>query len=89
MMTRYEEKYTLYVYKDRLKKWVKYCQFTTLKRLQEQIEKYREDAKKPYYMRDGWGIWKGNEPININEYEIKIVHTIYKITKEIMSEEEV
>ena len=88
-MSKIVEEYTLYVYKPNVDRWVKYCSYTKLEKVKEQIKRYKEDMGKKWYQKGGWNIWKDNEPINISEYKTKIVHRRYEVVKKTILEEEV
>lgn len=88
-MSKIVEEYTLYVYKPSVARWVKYCSYTTLEKVKNQIQRYKEDIGKKWYQRGGWNLWKGNEPINISEYQTKIVHRTYEVVKTTLLEEEI
>ena len=88
-MNKIVEEYALYVYKPNVARWVKYCSYTTLEKVKEQIKRYNEDMSKIWYQRGGWNLWKGNEPINISDYKTKIVHRRYEVVKKTILEEEV
>lgn len=87
-MTRYEDKYTLYFWNNSLNRFVKYCEYTTLKRLKHQINRYRENYKNEYLKGD-WYIWKDHRPIDVDNTKYKIVHTRYKISRECVFKEDV
>ncbi len=88
-MSKIVEEYTLYVYKPNVARWVKYCSYTTLEKVKEQIKRYNEDMGKKWYQRSGWNLWKGNEPILISGCKIKIVHRRYEVVKTTILEEEI
>lgn len=90
-MSKIVEEYSLYVYKPNVDRWVKYCSYTTLEKVKNQVQRYKEDMSKnkKWYQRSGWNLWKGNEPINISEYQTKIIHRRYEVVKTTILEEEI
>lgn len=85
MNNRIEHRYRLYVWKERLNKYVLCVEFNTLEKIKEFYSVAKKDKDMPYYARRGWvkkSILKG---ANLNKYYIRHIET--KIEKIVLKDE--
>lgn len=86
-MKRIIDEYILKVWSDTYNRYIKYCSYTTLKRVKEQILRYIEDYNKSFGTRGSWYIWRGNKPVDFRTVKYLVVHKQYKMQKEEILEE--
>ena len=85
MNNKIEHKYRLYVWKERLNKYVRCAEYNTLERIKEFYSLAKKNEDMPYYARSGWvkkSILKGAD---LNKYYIRHIET--KIEKIVLKDE--
>ena len=71
--------YTLYVWNDKLQKYSIYCTYSTLERVKQQIELYKQNKD-----NRRWNVWKGCKPIDIENAQYYVRHKMFKVTEEVI-----